>query len=623
MTAARNAANDPNQHVSEYLAYYIGFKQSPRYAVMLNGKWGAGKTFQVKKIVRSLLAAPSLPDKKRYVLVSLYGLKTPQEIDDAMVAALYPWTDNDGVKIAASVGRAILKHAKIEIPELKSADLISRMSADVFIFDDLERCTMPVTDALGYINQLVERDGCKVIILANEEEIIKKDLENKYRLGKEKLVGKTLEVEPDFNAAFEEFLRGIADQNANQLCAHHQSKIEEVYNHSALKNLRILQQALWDFERVYKLVDEKHRANAGAMDHLLQIFLALSFEFKAGNISSEDLKGEVPNSWNDILDEGKNRSLLSVAREKYRNLNWYSPILSNEVVFDILARGVVDGVAIRQSLDESSWFVSADEPAWRTVWHSTERPDETVEAAVKKLLTEFDDRHYVLAGEILHLFGLMLKLADIGVSGRDRVQTVVDCKRYVDEVRQQGKLEAPAEAYFESIRYGAFGQLGFWQNETPEFRDLFSYVAAQRRLAETDRFPEQAIALLEILAKEPNNFVRQITYPKDDSAITYANKPVLAKADPDIFAESMIALEPLAFREVLMGFAIRYDMAKLAEERELSSEREWAEKLEAALLAKADELGPIPKDRISSVVEGTLGKTLKELREADAQKPAG
>jgi len=134
---------------------------------MLSGQWGIGKTFQVKKIVNELLAGSG----KRYVLVSLYGLKSPQEIDDAMVAALYPWTNTDGARIATAVGKAILKHAKIELPKVQSADLVSRMSADVFIFDDLERCRMPVTDVLGYINQLVERDGCKVIVLANEKEI--------------------------------------------------------------------------------------------------------------------------------------------------------------------------------------------------------------------------------------------------------------------------------------------------------------------------------------------------------------------------------------------------------------------------------------------------------------------
>ena len=122
---------------------------------------------------------------------------------------------------------------------------------------------------------------------------------------------------------------------------------------------------------------------------------------------------------------------------------------------------------------------------------------------------------------------------------------------------------------------------------------------------------------MDVMSGDPDSFVRQIAYRRDGAA-PFANKPVLAAADPEIFAGRMIALEPLAFREVLAGLSARYDMAKLAENRELSGERAWAERLEAALLANAAELEPFAKARISKTVEWTLGKELKELRGAEA-----
>ena len=612
MTAAPNAPIDPNKHVSDYLAYYIAFQHPPRYAVMLNGKWGAGKTFQVKKIVGALLNA----QKKRYVLVSLYGLKTPQEIDDAMVTALYPWTDNGGVRIATSVGRAILKHAKIDLPALKSGDIINRMSADVFIFDDLERCSMAVTDALGYINQLVERDGCKVIVLANEKEISDQPA---YLIGKEKLIGKTLEVEPDFKAAFNKFLKEILDEATKSFYSHHQTEIQIIYEQSSSKNLRILQQTLWDFERVYSTTCERHRTRTDAMNHILRLFLAIAFEFKAGNFNSDDLEMRSTQSMFGILRDDDNVSVFRSAKEKYFGLYIYDTTLSDQIISDILVRGVVDKVAIGQSLDASSWFVSANEPSWRTVWYSSERSDQTVEAAATKMLAEFENRHYLLAGEILHVFGQMLWLASIGFSGRDRVQTVVECKSYVDELRGQGKLELPLEAYLDNIRHGSFGGLGFRENETSEFRALWVYLDEQRALAEKDQFSDQATSLMSLMSDDPDSFVQQIAY-KVEAVAPFANKPVLAAADPKIFAGRMISLDPLAFREVLLGLSSRYDMAKLAENGALSGERAWAENLEAALLEKAAELKPFAKERISKMVEWTLGKELKELREAEAQR---
>ena len=48
-------ASDRNDHIREYLKYYISFPRSPGYAVLLNGAWGIGKTFLIKKCLMSIL----------------------------------------------------------------------------------------------------------------------------------------------------------------------------------------------------------------------------------------------------------------------------------------------------------------------------------------------------------------------------------------------------------------------------------------------------------------------------------------------------------------------------------------------------------------------------------------
>ena len=612
--------NNPNQHVGEYLAYYIGFQQPPRYAVMLSGKWGAGKTHQVKKILDELRSGLGGPITKPYVLVSLYGLKSPEEIDDAMVAALHPWGDNDGARIATSVAKAVIKHRiGWEFPKIKSSDLISRMSADIFVFDDLERCSMPITDALGYINQLVERDGCKVIVLANQDEIKN---QADYLKGKEKLIGKTLEVEPDFKAAFSGFLTGITNQETQTFYQNTILEIREVYDQSALKNLRILQQTMWDFERLYRVLDQEHRGNVDAMRHLLRLFFALSFEHKSGALSPDDLRARTQRHLVDAIRDGQNRSPFQVAGEKYPGLYFYDSILSDEVVTDIFVRGVADGSAVTSSLNASSWFVSKNEPSWRTVWWSMERADADVQTAAKVMIEEFNVRKYKLTGEMLHLFGQMLFLADIGFSSRSRAETLTNCKAYVDDLRVQRELESPKQAYLDDIRHGSYGGLGFVQNDTSEFLELWQYVSEQRAASEIDGYPNNAKNLLALMDSDSSSFVRQITYNNEGGA-EFANRPVLAEADVENFADTLIGLEPMAFREVLLGLSSRYDMAKLANGRELSGEREWAEGLETELLKKAANLEPFARDRISKNVEWTLGKRLRELMDSETEQTEG
>jgi hypothetical protein len=609
---------DPNQHIREYLTYFVCFPQPPRYAVMLSGKWGAGKTHQAKKILDEIFSKNNGSTKKPYVWVSLFGLKTPQEIDDAMVAALYPWTENNGVKIASSIGKAVLRHAKIELPELKSSVLISRMSAEVFVFDDLERCGMSVTDAFGYINQLIERDGCKVIVLANQDEIKYKD---EYKRGKEKLIGKTLQIEPDFAAAFAEFLGTINDSETKEFFRQSYAELREVYNQSMLKNLRILQQTMWDFERVYKAISHTHRANGNAMRHLLRLFFVLCFEYKAGTFGPEDLEERTKRSFADALSHSRNISPFSHVNAKYPGLYIYDSILPDEVVFDILFKGIVAGGAVASALNASSWFISADEPSWRTLWYSIERSDDVVEQAAVTMIEEFHSRHYKATGEILHLFGQMLFLADRGFPGRDRAKTLLDCKSYVDDLKTQGELEVLHEGSFDDIRHGSYGGLGFSQSETPEFRELQAYIAEQRRVAETNGYPDQAKRLIELMGIDPSSFVRQVTFHADGHA-PFANRPVFATSDPNEFAEVAVALESMAFRDVLLGLSARYDTGKLGKSRELHAELNWVEGLQSALLSRAALMGPFAQHRISKNVEWNLGKVLGELRESGPRQAA-
>ncbi|HYW60792.1 MAG TPA: P-loop NTPase fold protein, partial [Xanthobacteraceae bacterium] len=95
--------SDHNRHVREYLAYYISLTHSPKYAVMINGPWGIGKTFLVRKIMREL------GHIGEHVYVSLYGLQSIDEIDSALFSAINPIAGPKGVRIAGRMVSAIAK----------------------------------------------------------------------------------------------------------------------------------------------------------------------------------------------------------------------------------------------------------------------------------------------------------------------------------------------------------------------------------------------------------------------------------------------------------------------------------------------------------------------------------
>lgn len=167
------------------------------YAYLLDGSWGSGKTFFVKEILIPSIVKHEKEKKdqdseykeKRILYVSLYGIKETEEISRLLYLELR--------KVMAdkmTTGRFLKKHtpqiptwlgttSKIVSDVIKDSkgidieNIINKISTGfslkncIFIFDDLERTSCNVNDILGYINNFIEHDQVKVLLIANEAEI--------------------------------------------------------------------------------------------------------------------------------------------------------------------------------------------------------------------------------------------------------------------------------------------------------------------------------------------------------------------------------------------------------------------------------------------------------------------
>ncbi len=176
------------------------------YAVMIDGDWGCGKTYFIKEYLIEKLEKNERKKKekekeydlKRVVYISLYGVKSVDEVSKQILMESY----------LAKAGKAkgVLKKGKeivgtllpVAFDVIKSftgleadTDKISgavntflTIKNSIFIFDDLERCDCQINEILGYINSFVEHEGLKVILVANQKEIGRgayiKNLELKY-----------------------------------------------------------------------------------------------------------------------------------------------------------------------------------------------------------------------------------------------------------------------------------------------------------------------------------------------------------------------------------------------------------------------------------------------------------
>ena len=148
------------------------------YAIMINGEWGSGKTYfwnnQIKKKIESL----KLNGKKfTTIYMSLYGISNLEEISKKIFMETSQLMDRNLRKYMNANGQnTIPEYAKTGIDMANffgngsnsgKLDYEEFFSTDdkVLCFDDLERANVDVIDILGYINNFVEHDHIKTIII--------------------------------------------------------------------------------------------------------------------------------------------------------------------------------------------------------------------------------------------------------------------------------------------------------------------------------------------------------------------------------------------------------------------------------------------------------------------------
>lgn len=153
-----------------------------QYAIMLDGEWGCGKSWFVKNKVKPMFHEDRECGTYKYVYVSLYGVASVEAlgktVTGAYFAAIAP-CEQKVLDILSAFGAPLSEEIPyvgktVSVGIKQAVASFGRKIVDLkscfFVFDDLERCCMPVTEVLGYINRLIETEECKVLVIANEKE---------------------------------------------------------------------------------------------------------------------------------------------------------------------------------------------------------------------------------------------------------------------------------------------------------------------------------------------------------------------------------------------------------------------------------------------------------------------
>lgn len=237
-----------NQHIYRY---FTGNKT--KSAIMLTAPWGTGKSFYIQNHLKPFLEGKEKKDRYKCIIVSLYDVSSTAELSKALFfenkALLAKSKRRSGffafskplISGAICVGKTVLKTLttididfNVSNPNWQKLYTSVDFTNKLIVLEDLERSKIDILEVLGYVNSLVEQDGAKVLLVANEDEILttrpkeiikdgKKEVSieytecaAKYLRIKEKTVSDTIKYEGDISLAIKEVLISFENEHFNR-----------------------------------------------------------------------------------------------------------------------------------------------------------------------------------------------------------------------------------------------------------------------------------------------------------------------------------------------------------------------------------------------------------------------
>ena len=434
------------------------------------------------------------------------------------------------------------------------------------------------------------------MIIANEEEIHGKE---NYRRLREKVIGMTFELVDQSAEALTHFISKVEDADARKFLEEEQRTVHSIFEQSQTRNLRILEQSVRAWERVFKVISPSLRSKKKGLRGAAAPVLRTLSEVKAGRIGRDDLTDRVQRVVAGQVSkrDGKEGvgTPMSDAQERHGRIYLHDGVLSDEVLIGVLCEGRIDADAINQALRASEHFNQPDEePNWQKVWHGFLRDEREFEVAWQGMEKEFEERKFEHPGEALHVFGLRLWAAEIGQLQKAHEVIIKECKDYVDALFAAGRLP---KAKLERLRDTSHG-LRYHKADAPEFRDLVAYYEARSAEAYRSTWPSLANDLLADIVSDPEKCHARICWSARLGHSDCADIPVLSVIDVPVFVEKLLSSPPTAQRAILEGLKERYDHGKL--DGPLAEERDWIIAVRDQLMSRLRTLSPIRRHSISS-----------------------
>ena len=550
---------------------------NPGYAILIDSPWGAGKTHFAKTIC----SADTKPEAVRYV--SLAGVSDETAFRRALLKDSFGASLTKLVEVVVNTVSNKFKPEDLGplARDFMEERFISNLP-ETLIFDDIERSSIDPKSLLGLINDFVEHRKKRVVLLVNSE---KHGQKKRFLKRKEKLVGRTLRIEANFDAAFPIFVDELDNNTGKRYLEKHKEIIKNVFIQAGHQNLRLLRNSLRDCSLVLDRIERPLFDAKEPMARFVRTYFALAMALAKGEIFPQDLNQR--DKWGaGASDDAKDSShRLKKLYERHEGADIYDhggAVLSKELGKRLFVEGYVETGALNELLKSTGQFEPGDgEPLWLRFVHWGESKWDELEGLVEKGKNYLFESSPIEAGPYLHIADGVLRMAEYGglkVYKQELKEKIL--KRIRDLGGQDGIPAADLGLHFGwKMRGRCFSFGGYRCTESGDiFEIMLAMQAAQRAIYER-QMADHAKKLLECFSTNPDQFLHKISYYQ---------VPIFHMMDSGQFAEASIELLKNGKGSVL-GQVFEALHNRHTTDEEWKEEQEWFQSLRGELERRAKE----------------------------------
>lgn len=219
----------------------------PGYALLIEGPWGAGKTYFWRRKSQEL-------DGLGALTFSVAGLNSYADLERALFqASIATIGPKAAIEAGTVLGRAFLRFVNVN-PEDITLKAEAASGKTVVCIDDLERFAGDFSVLFGFVVNLLDDNRVHCILIADEKRAM--ELEG-YGVSKERIVGKTVRLVPNLRGFCDDVINGFANDQSRTTLQNGADKIADIIQSSGVLNLRTVRFFLAELEEIVRNLSEE------------------------------------------------------------------------------------------------------------------------------------------------------------------------------------------------------------------------------------------------------------------------------------------------------------------------------------------------------------------------------